>query len=540
MLAPVFTAVLVLVISLLVHKLWYIRRQQYAHFAQHPSALLLGHLKVVGEFVRLHKPDAHTDLAIVAMSKALGRPPLMLIDLRPISDPLVVVADHGIADAVTRASKEFPTSPPKSYRSLQRLLYLMGPSSIFSQHGDEWKLLRKRFNSGFASQHLNTFVPEILDKGLIFAERLESLCQSGSVFSMMSLTVQLTFDIIGTVVMETNLDAQDNDEAKRGKLVVLFETLLNAYKGERFNLPWWLTPIKVKRRAALFDRITILLQDIIRRKHAELHKTGAASSKARSVLSLALLDVETLTPDAMNVTCDQLRTFLFAGHDTTAILLSWAFYELSRTPHASHAVELELNSLLGTDTNPIAVRAQMVEQSDVIQRMPYLSAVIKETLRLHPPGGTARAIPPNSGFTVRMSNGEFQCLDGLLVYNCQRLIHTDPNVFGDTADKFVPERWLRNQDSSDIAAGAWRPFERGPRSCIGQDLANIEARIIIALVFRRYKFDKIGLGKFSRDDSGQPILDNQTGQYDVSEELYPIRQVTSKPVDGMMMTVKLA
>ncbi|KAI0108916.1 cytochrome P450 [Nemania sp. FL0031] len=499
------TAVSVLVVSLLVHKLWYIRRRQYAHFAQHPSALLLGHLKVVGEFARLHKPDAHPDLAMVAMNKALGRPPLMFIDLRPIGEPLVVVADHKIADAVTRASKEFPTSPPKSHRSLQRLLYLMGPSSIFSQHGDGWKLLRKRFNSGFASQHLNTFVPEILDKGLIFAERLDSLCKSGNVFSMMSLTVQLTFDIIGTVVMETNLDAQDNDEAKRGELVVLFETLLSAYKGERFNLPWWLTPSKVKRRAALFDRITILLQDIVRRKYAELHKTGAASSKARSVLSLALLDVETLTPDAMNVTCDQLRTFLFAGHDTTAILLSWAFYELSRTPHASHAVELELNSLLGTDTNPIA-----------------------ETLRLHPPGGTARAIPPNSGFTVRMPNGELQCLDGLVVYHCQRLIHTDPNVFGDTADKFVPE------------PGAWRPFERGPRSCIGQDLANIEARIIIALVFRRYKFDKIGLGKIARDDSGQPILDNQMGQYDVSEELYPTRQVTSKPVDGMMMSVQLA
>lgn len=134
MLAPVVAAVSVLFVSLLVRKLWYIRHRQYAHFAQHPSTLLLGHLKVVRGFARLHKPDAHADLAMVSMSKALGRPPLMFVDLRPISEPLVVVADHTIADAVTRASKEFPTSPPKSQRSLQRLLYLMGPSSLFSQH----------------------------------------------------------------------------------------------------------------------------------------------------------------------------------------------------------------------------------------------------------------------------------------------------------------------------------------------------------------------------------------------------------------------
>ncbi|KAI0200172.1 cytochrome P450 [Astrocystis sublimbata] len=540
MLILVISTFSVLVVSLLARKLWYTRRQQYAHFAQHPSALLLGHLKVVGQFARLHKHDAHADLALVDMSKALGRPPLMFVDLRPISEPVVVVADHEIADAITKASKSFPTSPPKSDGSLQRLLYLMGPASIFSQHGDQWKLLRKQFNPGFAPQYLNTFVPEILDKGLIFAERLDSLCKSGKVFSMMSLTVQLTFDIIGRVIMETDLDAQDEDETKRGELVVLFETLLKAYQGERFNLPWWLTPGKVARRSALFNRITGILQEVVRRKHAEVHKTGVAASEARSVLSLALLDTKQLTPDAMNTTCDQLRTFLFAGHDTTAILLSWVFYELSRTPHASHAVQLELNSLFGADTKPDAVRAQMLERSDRIQQMPYISAVIKEALRLHPPGGTARAIPRGSGFTVRMPNSDPQCLDGLLVYNCQRLIHTDPKVFGDTAYKFMPERWLTNKDSDNIAAGAWRPFERGPRSCIGQELANIEARIIIALVFRRYKFNKVGLGKISRDNHGQPVLNDQTSQYNVSEELYPTRQVTSKPVDGMMMSIESA
>lgn len=406
---------------------------------------------------------------------------------------------------------------------------------------------------------------------MIFLERLDSLCETGETFALMDLTSQLTFDIIGKVVMEADLDAQVHDQCKRSELVDLFETLLDSYNGERHNLPWWLTIQRVRRRAALSDRIAALLQAIVRRKHAELHEQAKANSNARSVLSLALQDVTSLTPSIINETCDQLRTFLFAGQDTTSILLSWVFYELSRTPRALRAVRAELDSLLGPDTttDPSVVRARLLEKEDLLQKIHYVSAVIKEALRLHPPGGTARVIPPGSGFTVRTPDGGQQCLDGLLVYNCQTVIHTDPKAYGDTADHFVPERWLASAaggddggggSGSEIPPGAWRPFERGARSCPGQELVNIEARVIVALAARRYDFVKTGMGEVVLDESGRPSLDERTGQYKVAEEVYPVslscdswmllrisadaslqaRQVMAKPVDGMMMKVRLA
>ncbi|KAI0483336.1 cytochrome P450 [Xylariaceae sp. FL0804] len=544
MIVPLLATAALLFIALLYRKLRYMRFRQYAHFPQHPTSLLLGHLKVFGDFAKRSKPDAHADESIVAMNQALGRPALMLIDMRPLNDPVLVVGDHDVADQLTKASQLFPFSPPKSSRSMERLMYMMGPTSIFSQHGEEWKLLRKRYNPGFAPQYLNTFVPEILDKGSIFVDRLDSLCKAGDNFSLMTLTTRLTFDIIGKVVMETDLDCQGEDQVKDGGLVDLFETLLDAYHGERLNLPWWLTPGKVRRRAALSDRITAQLQAIVSRKHAEIHGNNSANSAnaARSVLSLGLQDIETMTPDILNETCDQLRTFLFAGHDTTSILISWALYELSRTPHALRAVRSELDGLLGSDASPAAARARMLESQEAVHRMPYISAVIKETLRLHPSGGTARAIAPGSGFSVRTSDGQRQCLDGLLVYNCQNIIHRDRRAYGESADDFVPERWLAagNEQAADaIPAGAWRPFERGPRNCIGQELANMEARVILALTARRYDFVKTGLGALSLDEKGRPSLDEERGQYRVVEELYTTRRVTAKPVDGMMMKVKL-
>lgn len=134
MLAPLLAAITVLVLSFTFRRLRYIRFQQYANFPQLPSSLLLGHLKAFGEFIKANKPDAHPDMAMIAMSKALGRPPLMFVDMRPLSDPLVVVGDPEIADQLTKASKVFPTSPPKSSRSLERLSYVLGATSIFSLH----------------------------------------------------------------------------------------------------------------------------------------------------------------------------------------------------------------------------------------------------------------------------------------------------------------------------------------------------------------------------------------------------------------------
>ncbi|KAK7987043.1 hypothetical protein PG988_002031 [Apiospora saccharicola] len=487
MLLPLVAAAVALTVTFLYRKLQFLRFQQHANLPQHATTLVLGHLRVFGDYVKRNKPDAHPDMAIVAMSQALGRPPLMFIDMRPIALPMVVVADHDIADQFTKPTPIFPTSPPKSSRSLDRLQYMLGLTSIFSTH------------------YLLAFVPETLDKGLLFMERLEALSKTGGSFSMMKLTTQLTFDIIGKVVMEADLDAQHDSQGEAGELVELFETLVDAYNGDRLNLPWWLNPAKTGRRAALSSRINNLLQSIVSRKYTELHnKEGKDTEGSRSVLSMALQDVETLTPRVMEETCDQLRTFLFAGHDSTATLLSWAIYELSRTPHALRAVRAELDTLLGGDANPVAVRAILLERTDLSQQMHYIAAVIKETLRLHP--RAAR-------------RGQFRRALALL------LIHTDPKTYGPNAGDFVPERWLSTDASKSVPAGAWRPFERGPRNCIGQELANLEARVILALTARHFDFCKVGMGEVVKDENGQPRLDaNKQGQYQVGEELYMVSQ----------------
>lgn len=152
--------------------------------------------------------------------------------------------------------------------------------------------------------------------------------------------------------------------------------------------------------------------------------------------------------------------------------------------------------------------------------MEYTAAVIKETLRLWPPASSARLTKPGMGLTVQTSTGESHCLDGVLVYLCGSIIQRDPKVYGDTANDFVPERWLNGNDEN-IPPSAWRPFERGPRACIGLELASLEARLVVALVSQRYDFCKIGIGESVRDEAGQPVL-GACGQHLTEPEIYTV------------------
>lgn len=469
------------------------------------------------------------------MRDTLGNPPLMLVDLRPVTYPMLLISDLEIAEQVSRGTKAFPKSIPKS-ETEKHTAYLLGPTSILTEQGETWSELRKKFNPGFAPAHLMTLLPRIVEKIPKFLGHLDDFAKSGDDFSLAYHISNLMFDIIGNVVMDVNLEAQ-NESSRQSELIRLYRELLFTYINDSMDSPWWLIPRTELKRRRLAKRIDELLRAIIHRKHdarQALTEQGIDAGKSRSILSLSLQDSTTLTPEVVNEACDQLKTFLFAGHDTTSIMLSWAFYELSRTPRVLQSLQRELDTLLGTETDPSVVFSRILESGpDVLSRMAFTNAVIKEVLRLHPPASTARMTKPGTGYTLRTADGTEHCVDGSILYICHSVIQRDPEIWGASADVFVPERWLDETATSDpdIAAAArcrasapvsaWRPFERGPRNCIGQDFAKIEAYVILAVVARRYEFVKVGLGEIVRDELGRPVM-GKTGQHEVKFELYKV------------------
>ncbi|POS74875.1 cytochrome P450 52A11 [Diaporthe helianthi] len=537
MLTQLFFAAVAFLVPYLCHRLWFKRLHQFAHFPQLPPSVALGHLQVVDDFVKRSPQGAHPDVAFAAMHEALGRPPVMFVDLRPVASPMLVVASYKVAEQIARSSDRFPYSPPKTPEIWTHMVHLTGPKSIASSQGEEWKALRKRFNPGFAPQHLLSLLPAIVHRTSIFVDRLSELAETGDEFSLQRLATDLTFDVIGGLALDIDMKAQT---AHPAKLTHEFQALIRTYTDEQIDLPWWFTPRLEWKRKSLALKVRELLKAIVQESHA---KQNVGTNRPRSILSMSLEGIDTLSPKVLDTTCDQLSTFLFAGHDTTSTTIAWMLYEVSRTPRALKAVRAELDELFGPDPSPAAVASRLLMPGgeELINRMTYTSAVIRETLRFWPPGATSRTTKPGDGLSALVANRELN-LDGIMVYHVPYIIQRDPKVFGETANTFVPERWLQKASGDfeeTIPAAAFVAFGRGPRNCIGQELSTIEARVVMALVGRQFAFSKLGTGAVILDNvTGQPGLDAH-GRYKVTEEMYNAREVTSKPVDGMRMRIKV-
>ncbi|KAK3402648.1 cytochrome P450 [Sordaria brevicollis] len=600
-------------------RIHYHRYIQYSHIPQPPTSFIFGHMKYLHQFMSQGPPGQHIDLALVSIWHSLGRPPLFLMDLRPVGPCLCIVASHHLAEQISRSSATFPWSVPKSY-TVGELKPLIGHESILIKEGQEWKDLRKRFGVGFATGHLMSLLPVVTEKAWLFMRLLERVKDEKKVVKLDKLTQGLTVDVIGEVVMEVDVGAQEEllaqpdisehagdyrdqelaqlgegDDDEKGQLsnfTKIYYRLITSYSADGKPPIDWLSlltkPFSGRRRQYLSAKVDSFLRDFVQRKHQEEYhssqslssppstttttthnsSTNPKSKKSRSILSLSLSPDQTpmstspsLPPQILTSTTDALKTFLFAGHDTTAILIGWVLYYLSICPRAHARITSELNTIFGEGATPANIKRQLVDGpeggAEKVNRMVYCHAVIKEALRLHPPAGTARRAEGGTGFEVTElagclekggqedrseKDGQWN-LDGMVLYNCATIIHRDPSVYGATVDEFWPERWLSDTTESrkeEIPAGAWRPFERGPRDCIGRDLAIIETKVVVALVHGRYEFVKVGLGeKIVDEKEGREVVD-ETGCCMVKEKLYTRRQITARAADGMRMKVQLA
>lgn len=194
---------------------------------------------------------------------------------------------------------------------------------------------------------------------------------------------------------------------------------------------------------------------------------------------------------------NELMTLFVAGHETTALALGWALYLLSENHAADAALAAELERELGERPAGLAN----------LPRLRFTEAVILESMRLYPPvwGLGREAVAP-----VEIAG--YHLPPGAQVWAAQWVVHRDPRWF-DAPEAFRPERWL--EERALRPKFAYFPFGGGPRLCIGQSFAMMEAVLVLATIARRFRLRLV---------PGHPI------------ELFP--SVTLRPRRGLRMTVE--
>jgi cytochrome P450 len=171
---------------------------------------------------------------------------------------------------------------------------------------------------------------------------------------------------------------------------------------------------------------------------------------------------------------DEVVTMLLAGHETTSLLLSWTYYLLSQHPGARRSIEDEVDREIGNGRPTFAH----------IDRLTFTRRVLEESLRLYPPawGFSRRALGDDE-------LGGYRIPKGSLVFLIPFVVHRRPKLWPDP-DRFDPGRFAPEHEST-RPRFAYIPFGGGPRGCIGNQFAMLEAQLIVATIAQRYRIELV-------------------------------------------------
>jgi cytochrome P450 len=244
------------------------------------------------------------------------------------------------------------------------------------------------------------------------------------------------------------------------------------------------------RRMAAKRNVDSFIYKVIEQRRTEKQDVG-------DVLSMLLTtqdEEQSLTDTQIH---DHIITFVAAGHETTALALTWTFYLLSEHPAIYKKLLNEVQTVLGNDAPTV----------DTIGNLPYLEWVLNESMRLYPPAWSQgrRAIE-----AFDLDGYHFPA--GTLLMFSQWVMHRQPDIW-EAPTEFRPERW-DPASGQKVPQWAYFPFGGGPRMCIGMPFAQMEAKLLLATIVQHYR------------------LQLTSGYH---PELLPL--ITLRPKHGMPMTV---
>ncbi|CEG01432.1 Cytochrome P450, E-class, group I [Ostreococcus tauri] len=506
-LARVTLAVLVVVLALRVADAVVIARvvratKKIAHWARREIILALGGAARAERFVPVL---GHT----VALFKAVGRYPCTW-DLfatwgttaapRPARVQIfqrhcVVVADPELVKRVMQTNlKNYKKDTEFSY---EPFLEILGTGLVTSE-GETWRAQRQRISSALRIEILDDIIAIATRAVNRLSDKLEKVRGKGEAVELAEEFRLLTLQVIAEAIL--SLTPEQSDEVMPNLyLPIMDECNRRSLEPWRKFLPTREWREHRKRVAALNKYIVDLIR--VRWKKRVSGETNPNPDILDRVL--ASVEMEEYGSDVEEQMCFEIKTFLLAGHETSAAMLVWTIYELVKNEDKMTEAVAEANKVLG------AVKPGNLPTRDELAHLDYCVSALKETLRLYSvvPVVTRRAVEDDVLGGCKIPKGT------TVIISLQGIHHREdlwPNAMS-----FEPERFL-NGKGDEIGNYAYLPFIQGPRNCLGQYLALLEARVVLATLIRRFKFKSASANNGKKHTKAIPIA----------------------PADGMWFTVE--
>ena len=372
-------------------------------------------------------------------------------------------------DAIQHVLVDNQSNYSKETRTYASLKHIVG-NGLISSNGDFWLRQRRLMQPAFHDKKIAPLSELIVMQTQTTLDHLEKAAENGLAVNisteMMNLTMRVaTQALFGKLVQDVN-----------GILGETIQLLISdtAFRFEHpFYPPVWFPAPRNRKFSAALKRLDEVIYEIIadRRKNP-----GRQKDLLDLMMQATLEENEAAGGSSQKMNDRQLRdeaiTLFLAGHETTAVALSWTLYLISQHPEVEARLRQELDDVLGGRTPTL----------EDLPRLEYLRMVRDESMRLYPP----------AWLTERKALGEdelcgYHIPAGTTLGITQFVTHRHPG-FWDNPDIFDPERFSTER-STGRHSYAYFPFGGGRRQCIGKNLALLETHLTLAMLLQRFKFD---------------------------------------------------
>ncbi|KAJ6741876.1 FLAVONOID 3'-MONOOXYGENASE-RELATED [Salix viminalis] len=419
-----------------------------------PALPVIGHLHLIGPV-----------LAKSFQTLATRYGPLMQIRLGAST---CVVASNAVVAKEIFKTQDLNFSSRPEFGSSEHFIY-RGSRFVTAQYGDYWRFMKKLCMTRLLSvPQLDKFTDVLDEEKVKLVESVMGCAREGKLCDLNCEFTALTNNTICRMTMSTRCSGSDNDADQIERLV---KTCLQL--AGKLSLGDILGPFRIfdfsgngKKLVGALQAYDRLVERILQ-EHEEKPKKGFVEGERKDLMDI-LLEIYNDPAAEIKLSKNDIKSFLldlfFAGTDTSAAAMHWAMGELLNNPRAFKKLRDEINTVVGPD--------RLVKESDV-PNLPYLKAVMRETLRLHP---SAPLIIRECAEDCKVNGSDIKAKTRVLV-NVYAVMR-DPESWVNP-DEFMPERFL---ESSDEKIGEhqmeykgqnfrYLPFGSGRRGCPGATLA---------------------------------------------------------------------
>ena len=370
---------------------------------------------------------------------------------------IVIHPDHVRHVTLTNASNY---EKLKSYEPVRK--YIIG-DGIVTSTGDLWKRQRRLMAPFFTPKAVQEYGDIFLSDTMAMTERWEQLAAAGTQVEMFDEMALITASIVLKAIFSTE-STEDILEIKE-----CVETMIGFAGSKGMNplqVPDWIpTPENVNFRWAR-DRVTRYIDDVVDSR-LEMDEADYPNDMLSKLITAQ--DPETGERMSRDLLRDESLTLFFAGYETSARSMSYAWYALAINPDVKARLHEELDRELGDGLPTL----------ETLKKLPYTLRVIKETLRLYPPA------PMYAKDVVDDDEIDGHCVDkGSVVLLFPYFTHRHPD-FWEEPLRFEPNRHAPEAEK-ERHPQAYHPFASGQRVCLGNHFSLLETHIMLALLARRF------------------------------------------------------